>query len=195
MKTKSARRFTGCFLTIVLLINLTQTASAAAISLKVAAIKGGGASVVVPITTDKCEGMGALQFDLIYDPAIAEPESVDAGAALSNALIEFKIKSPGRLGVALISSEAVTESGELLKIKFKPIPKAAGATTLEIEGQLAWDHKNNLEMLITTAPGSLTLTSGSSELIPPQWQVPAIIGGAVLLVIVLFFMFGRGKKD
>ena len=192
MKTKSPKRFTGLILAAAIL-TIAQTASAAEVSLKVAKVEGGGTSVVIPITIDKCEGMGALQFDLIYDPAIAEPESVDSGAALSNALIEFKIKSPGRLGVALISSEPVTESGELLKIKFKPIPKASGSTPLEITNQLAWDHKNNLEMLITTEPGSLTLVE-DSELFPAKWRTPAMIAGAVLLIIIMFFLFGRSRK-
>jgi hypothetical protein len=193
MKTKFSTCFTGFCLITALVLTLPVTALAAEVSLKVATIEGGGASVAVPITADKCEGLGALQFDLIYDPAIAEPQSVDNGSALASGLVEFKIKSPGRLGVALVSSEPVTETGELLKVQFKPLAKASGATTLEITNQAAWDHKNNLEMLVTTAPGSLTITADAG-LLPDQWRTPAIIGGVVLLVLVLFFLFGRGKK-
>jgi hypothetical protein len=195
MKTKSTKRFTGLLLAVAIM-SLAQNALGAAVSLKVAKIEGGGASVVVPITTDKCEGLGALQFDLTYDPAIVEPQSVDNGAALPNGLVEFKIKSPGRLGIALISSDPVTEAGELLKVTFKPLPKAAGATLLEITNQIAWDYKNNLEMLITTEPGSLTVTAATGfDLIPEKWQTPAVIGGVLFLVIVLYFLFGRSKKD
>lgn len=195
MKMKFTKRFAGLLLAVAILL-LAQTARAAAVSLKVAKVKGGGASVVVPITTDKCEGLGALQFDLTYDPAIVEPQSVDNGAALSNGLVEFKIKSPGLLGIALISSEPITEPGELLRVTFKPLAKATGSTPLEITNPLAQDHKDILEMLVTTEPGSLTITSGAiGDLIPEEWKIPAMVGGGVLLVIILVLVLRRGKKN
>ena len=198
MNTEFARSFRFMLLTTTLLMTLGQAASAATVSLKVEAIEGSGSSIEIPISTGQCEGLGALQFDLTYDPTVVKPESVEAGSALSSGLVEFEVKTPGLLGIALISSAAVNESGELLKVRFKRVAAEGGSTALGITGEAAWDYENNLEMLVTTEAGSLSLTPGipATGLLPSSGlKVPLVIGGIVLLVVILIFaMARRGKK-
>ncbi len=188
-------------LSVTLLVFLSQAASAATVSLKIDTTEGSGASIDVPITTKECEGLGALQFDLTYDPAIVDVESVDAGSGLSNGLVEFQVKAPGLLGVALISSVPVNGPGELLKVRFKPLTPEGSSTDLAITSETAWDYENNLEMLVTTEAGSLNLTSS----IPPTGflplggsVIPLMIGGAVVVLVVILIivraMRGRGSQ-
>ncbi len=199
MKTESAKSFRFFFLITTLLMTLGQAASAAAVSLKVETSKESGSSIETPISTERCDGLGALQFDLTYDPAIVEPESVEAGSALSNGLVEFEVKSPGLLRIALISSAAVNESGELLKVRFKPVAAEGGSTDVEITGEAAWDYENNLEMLVTTEAGFLSLTPDAppTKVLPnSDLKVPLVIGGVLLLLVVILIiaLAMRGRK-
>jgi ribosomal protein L40E len=186
---------------VTLLVFLTQTASAATVSLKVETIEGSGSSIETPISTGSCQGLGALQFDLTYDPTIVEPEWVETGSALPNGLVESKVKAPGLLGIALISSVPVSKSGELLKVRFKPLATEGSSTDLEITGETAWDYENNLEMLVTTEAGSLSLTPGTPKAeLPPNssLRIPLMIGGIgslVLILITALVMRGRGSQS
>ena len=146
MKTECIKSAKGFFLIAIILTGLAQAASAAEMSLKVETVKGGGTNIEIPITTDRCEGMGALQFVLTYDPVVVEVESVEAGNALPNGMVEFNIETPGQVGIALISSAPVDVSGELLKVRFKLFNAKGGSTPLEITKATAWDYDNNLEM-------------------------------------------------
>jgi len=190
MKTEHTRRY-KFFLVITLLITLGQTASAATIALKVESIKGSGASVEVPIAMSESGGLGALQFDLTYDPTIVNPKSVENGIAMINGMVEFKVKSPGLLGIAFISSEPVYGSGELLKVRFKPVAKKAGNTILTITEESAWDFENNLEMLVTTEDGFLSWAPELPKTEPAPksgFDTRLVIGSIVLLVVILIIV-------
>lgn len=196
MKPEFAIRF-RFLLSATLLVFLSQAASAATVSLRIETIEGSGASVEVPITTEQCKGLGALQFDLTYDPAIVEPESVETGSALPSGLVEFKLKAPGLLGIALISSVPVSGSGELLKVRFKPLATEGSSTALAITSETAWDYENNLEMLVTTEAGSLSVAPAArADKLPPNgesWN-PLMIGGVVVLVVILIIALAMRRR-
>ena len=182
----------GCF----------QVTTAATVSLKVATVEEAGSSCDVPISTLQCDGLGALQFVLTYDSTIVFPESVDAGSALSSGLVEFDVKEPGQLGVALVSSAPVDGAGELLKVRFKRIAPEGGQTDLAITSEAAWDHKNGLEMLVTAEPGSLTLKPD----VPPTGMLPSLDGisettmliagaaGVVVLLLIVIIALAMRKR-
>jgi len=179
-----------------------QATLAATVSLKVATVEKQGSSCEVPISTMQCDGLGALQFVLTYDSTIVLPESVDAGSALSNGLVEFDVKEPGQLGVALVSSKAIDVAGELLKVRFKRIAPDGGQTALAITSEAAWDHENGLEMLVTIEPGSLTLKPGES----PTGMLPGLDGisettmliagaaGVVVLLLIVIIALAMRKR-
>jgi hypothetical protein len=192
MKMKFSKRSYGLFLTIALL-SLSQIASAATLSMKVKTVSASGDRIVVPILTDTCEGLGALQFSLSFDQNVVAVVSVEAGAALSNGMVEFNLDTPGQVGIALASNEPITETGELLTVEFKTLNPKGGKTEVKINRPAAWDHKNNLEMLVTTEDGSLNV-SPSRELIPEKLKLPLLIGGGVLFVLILIILIARRAK-
>lgn len=176
---------------------MAQTLSAASVSLKVETVEGQGASVETPISAGRCEGLGALQFDLSYDPAIVEPETVEAGRLLPSGLVEFDVPKPGALCIALVSSDPVNEPGELLKVRFKQVASEGGRTELSITRETAWDHEKGLEMLVTTEAGSLTLRPGVAASRPfaeNGMVIALVIGGAVVLLLILAAIIALARR-
>lgn len=198
MKTEFTRSLGFLLLAAMFWMTVGQPASAATVSLKVETVEAGGPSVETPIATGPCEGLGALQFDLTYDPTVVEPESVEPGSALPNGMVEFKVKKPGVLGIALISSAPVDGSGTLLNVRFKPVAVAGGSTALGISGEKAWDFKNHLEMLVVAEPGTLRLTSGDSvagSLPKNDLMIPLLIGATGLVLAILIIALARRGRN
>ena len=182
---------------IALTIILATAVSAASLSLKVGTVESSETTIEVPITTDRCEGLGAMQFNLSYDPAVIKPVSVESGSELTNGLVEFEIKSPGLLRVAMVSSNPVKGSGELLILLFDRVEKGATQTGLAITDEAAWDYENNTEMLVTSEAGALNLTT-KSALIPDKLKMPLIIGAAIaallIFMILIIVLVKRGSN-
>lgn len=187
----------------MLLGTLLSGASAASVSLKVNTLESAESNMTVPILATQCEGLGALQFTLIYDPAVVEPVSVESGGNLTDGMTEFSIIAPGRLGIAIVSGTPVNKTGELLKVIFKRVKTDEATTDLTITDAKAWDYTNNMEMLVSTEPGTLTLTQKTNPSIagriPDAWKNPLMIGAGIFLLLVLLFLLiifsKRGKKS
>jgi cohesin domain-containing protein/zinc ribbon protein len=195
MKTKYVKSGKCFFLTIALLLVMTQLVSAASLSLKVETVDGSGESIDLPIMALKCEGMGALQFVLTYDAAVVEAESAEAGSGLPNGMVEFNIQTPGQIGIALVSSEPLSIAGELVKVRFKLVSPKGGHSDVKIAREVAWTYDKGLEMLVTTKPGSVSMSPSFANMIPEDWKKPIIVGGIILFVLIFILLVTRrGKK-
>lgn len=196
MKTTFFTSQLGSLLAAIWLAVIAQTVSAATISLKVEAIEGSGPTVEVPISAVTCEGMGALQFDLSYDPSVVEVESVETGGALTGGMVESEVKSPGLLGVALISGTPIDGTGELLKVQFKLVAATGGTSSLAITHESAWDYKNNLEMTVTSENGSLSLVPGAPwvGLLDRFGMGSLIVIGAIVLLALIILSVAKQKR-
>ena len=178
---------------------LTPVVLSATLSLKVGTVESSDQSIEVPMSATQCDGLGALQFSLTYDAEVIEPTSVDAGGNLTSGLVEFDIKSPGTVRVGMISSNPVKGAGELLKVTFKRLTSEDGKSDLSLNEVIAWDHKNNTEMLVTHEAGSVVLKNNlgllPENLIPDYLKMPIIIGGVVLILfVILVTILKRSKK-
>ena len=174
---------------------MAQAVSAATLSLKVASVDGNGPSIDLPVMALKCEGMGALQFVLTYDETVFEAESAEVGSGLSNGMVEFDIQTPGKIGIALVSSEPIIVAGELVKVRFKLLSPTGGRSDVKIAREIAWTYDKGLEMLVETEAGSVSISPSLANLIPKDWKMPIIIGAIVLFVIIFILLVTRkGKK-
>jgi len=182
----------------VLSFILAPVVSSASLSLKIGSLKSGDQSIEIPISADRCEGLGALQFNFTYDAAVVEPTSVESGSDLSSGLVEFEIKSPGNLRVAMISSNPVKGSGELLKVIFKRVSQEEETSGFALSEVIAWDHETNTEMFVTHEAGALILTKKSGlipdNLVPDHLKMPLIIGGIVLILLILIILIVKKLK-
>lgn len=181
-----------CCSALLLLAAAAPTCSAATMMIEVGSPTAPpGSTVEVPISIGDAEGLGSLQFDLKFDPSLLEPAEtpVRAGADLPGAMIEANASEPGTLRVALISGEPVAGSGEILLVTFAVRQEAAGVTAVTPTAVRAWDHSSNLDMLVESSPGRVTIASK-----PPLHLWLGAGAAVVVLAVVLVAAGARGRS-
>jgi hypothetical protein len=105
------------------------------------------------------EKIGAVQFELVF-PAVGVFQQIEPAALLPSALIESNILEPGRLRVAVVSSEPITGSGEFARLRFASLPVSNPATELRLENIQAW-HLESLAAVPVEA-GKTMLVGGET---------------------------------
>jgi len=123
----------------------------------------------VSISVDGARRLGALQFDLRFDPAVLEAKSVAIGDLLeqSQGAMEFNPNEPGRLRVAIASPRPIKGDGELLQASFL-VKGANGATSpIKVEVPQAWQSDTYVEILVLPRDGMFTVKGkqGTSSLL------------------------------
>lgn len=143
-----------------------------------------GTAVELPIVVRKSMNLGALEFELRYDPEVLEVREVVAGPMLASAMLSSHVQEPGRLVVALASSESVEGDGLLLKVQATVRPTTKASSPLTWEKVRAWENRIELpEMLVTSEPGSFQVAAARFS--------PAMI--ALIALIALGLLLAVGK--
>ena len=148
-----------------------------------------------PLLVEEGGGLGALQLNVMYDPAVLEPISVESADGV-NALVDFNVISPGTLRVALASTQGVENDGDLLQIKWKVL--AGTSTKLDMTDVRAWKQKTSFELPVSVTAGEFTVTAVSNQsaddaapatisTIPLPWLIgiAAAIGVVILLLLLI----------
>lgn len=162
---------------------LAVWASAAAASVTIAVPQDAtgvpGHDAAVPIAIRGAQGLGALQFELTYDPAVLEAGEVVAGPGIAGVLLESNVVSPGRLRVAMAGNEPMTGDGELTAAF---AVKAPGTSALGLENARAWEQANSLDMLVDVESGEFLAVASPAA--GNHVILLAVVGGFVLLVVI-----------
>lgn len=170
------------------------TALAATVTLSAPMVEAQtGGMVDVPIQLADANGLGAVHWELTYDPRVLAVDQVTKGAlAGNNALMEANTKQPGRVVVGLVSLDGMTGEGVLATARFKVVGGAGLATDLMLTNNQAWERESHAEVLVNATAGKVTVAGGL-----PSWLMPvAIAAAAGLLVLLLFwFLLGRRRKQ
>ena len=161
--------------------------AAGPVTLRVPAAKAANGKVVnVRIelaAAPEAPGVGALQFALLYDPQIIEPQDAVAGSAAARASVQSSTSAPGRLGLSLVTTENITNAGEVVVVHFKVLGKKGQTSTLELDGAKAWQGDVNLfDIRVATQPGVFTVASPSAF---PWWIVVAVAVGFLIVIVVV----------
>jgi hypothetical protein len=165
-----------------------EQARAASLELTLPEVQGEpGQTVKVPILVKNAAGLGALQMELVIEPALAEITAVEPGAILANALVDFKATG-NRCTVGAVSSDPVTGGGELLLVTLRAT--GSGAATLSLQNAQAWENENQAPMIVTASTGSLKI-GGAMWL--SSWLWPAV--ALVVLAGGLCFWGIRRKRQ
>jgi len=164
-----------------------------------------GAVAKVPIQLNSSKGMGALQFELVFDPASSRFSGIENGPLLSAALVESNVVEPGRARVALVSNEPVQGAGVLLVAEFEVLVGPDGPLSFGLEAVRGWDQADNLPMNITGTSQDWTRTTparteaGNPDAAPEgagveirPWLYGAI--GLALLCMVAYFLRRRNTQ-
>lgn len=155
----------------------------------------------VPILFNSPVGIGASQFELVYDPAVLRFVGVENGPLLPSALVESNEGQAGRARVAFVSNDEVKGSGELLIAEFEVLKGLAATTTIGLESVRGWDQVNNLPVIVAAQSGDWKLTtienvpSGKLAQDPEPGNVGWIYGlGAAVVVVIVLSLFRRSKR-
>lgn len=127
-----------------------------------------GTTAKVSIRSKSPVAMGALQFDLVYDPAMVRFKGIENGPLLTAALVEANVVEPGRARVALVSNEEVKGDGVLLIAELDILEGPSGTTSIGLEAVRGWDQANNLPVNIAAQGGELTRTVAQKAEPVPQ---------------------------
>jgi hypothetical protein len=159
MKTQTLLRFC-VFVCVLALLVFAPTVLGATVTLRVASVEGAPNSVVeVPIQITGANNIGAVQFDVMYDPAVVKAQSVARGpAAGDNALLESNPAQPGRLRVGYASAEGMKSDGIFATMRFAVTGSTGQSSTLTLENSRAWEISHD-EALVKTEPGKVTVAT------------------------------------
>lgn len=171
--------FYHALLILLGMVLLGEAVHAATITLRVGSVRASpGSTVEVPIEAVGAPGIGPLQMELVYDPAVLTAETVTHGALLSsNALMESNVTPRGRVIVAIVAADPIKGDGVIVKVRFKVIGNAGQQSALTLEAVQAWERGNQREVLVKTEAGRVTV--GGADLL--AW----ILSGATCLFILL----------
>lgn len=181
------------FLVVLCLLIVPAVCSAASLTLAIPAVEGAaGAQIKATLLVKDAQGLGALEMELTYDLNILELIEVQPGSILSG-LLDYNLLQPGRVKIAMATSQAVSGSGELFVVSFKVL--SGGRSPLRLEKVLAWEQANSQEMTVSLEPGVFATSSGVATALPVadrHYGFSFLTAGIILLVlvvIVLAFVF------
>lgn len=163
-----------------------------------------GAVAKVPIQLNSSKGMGALQFELVFDPASSRFSGIENGPLLSAALVESNVVEPGRARVALVSNEPIQGAGVLLVAEFEVLAGPDGPLSFGLEAVRGWDQADNLPMNITGTTQDWTRTTparteaGKLDAAPEGAGAevrPWLYGGAIGLALLFMVAYLLRRKN
>ena len=172
---------------------LPQLALAAELTLRLPSVEArSGGTVDVPITVGGASGVGAIQLEVIYDPAVISADTVTRGPlAGGNALVDFNPNNPGRLIFGLATLQDISGDGVIATARFKVVGKAGQSSTLAIAKGEAWEGKTHQAMVIRTEAGNLRVIGG----VPWWWWLIGALVAAAGLMILLWLLLRRRQTQ
>lgn len=175
----------------------TQVAHAATATLRVGSIQApSGSAVEVPIEALGAPGIGPLQMELVYDPAVLTAESVTRGALLSgNVLMESNVTPRGRVIIALVAADPLKGDGVIVKVRFKVIGGPGQQGVLTLENVKAWERSNQREVLVNTEAGKVTVAGAATD--SSLWFLlcAASLCGFLLLAVAGILLWRRRRRS
>lgn len=109
--------------------------------------------VTVPVNLKGARNVGSLQIELVYNSAVLEAKEVKAGELAKNAMIEYNMKTPGRLTVGIVDAVGINGSGSVATVLFKIIDKG-GTSPITLEKIEANDATSLIDIPTKASAGS-----------------------------------------
>ena len=192
MKTQPILRLLG-LVSLIALLAFAQTVLAATVTLRVASVEGAPNSTVdVPINIEGAKGIGAVQFDLLYDPAVVKAQSITRGpVAGDNALLESNVIQPGRMRAVFATTDGMKGDGVFATARFTVIGNTGQSSALTLESSRAWEPITHIEALVKTEPGKVTVAADYT-----LWLLIAAIClvSLLLMAIIVVWLLSRRRR-
>lgn len=191
MKKKFLFAFLFC---IVLVLASISALGAASVTLRAGTGQGESNSTVqVPIEVRGAPNVGALQFDLVYDPQVVQLDMVARGALAANALVDFNNSVPGRARIGIVTTEGIRGDGTLALVNFKLIGSAGTHSPLQIENARAWDTPDHFEVLVAGEAGAVNILAGAQSDFTLLF-IGALVLFAFLILLIALVLARRQRR-
>ena len=106
-----------------------------------------GANVAVPIWLENAGDMVRLEFNLNYDPLIAEVVDVRHGSRTSNTAFSYNAEIPGFIRFGTAAARAVSGDGSAAVVKFKIIGPRGSSSSMTLTNSVVGDDQGKAEIL------------------------------------------------
>lgn len=151
----------------------------------------------IPVRFNSPVGIGAAQFELVFDPAMLKFKGIENGSQLPAGLVESNEVQPGHVRVALVSNEEVKGAGVLLLAEFEMTSGPQASTSVNLESARGWDLANNLPVVVGVKAGEWKRTSVATTVTERSLWIYglgglAVVAAASLLAVALRFRKSRG---
>jgi hypothetical protein len=136
--------------------------------------------------------VGAMEFQLTWDPAVLEFKSLEKSKALSeNVLLESNLNAPGRLSVAWVAQDSIRADGPLVNAAFTVKGRPPTKSPLAIEQLRIWGpdpgHHDSMQHLVDVQ----AKTQPADFFVASAWPRGYLIWLGLLLLTLLFFVRRR----
>ncbi|MGE3842638.1 MAG: cohesin domain-containing protein [Vicinamibacterales bacterium] len=141
--------------------------------------------VVVPISVRDAQGLGAVQFHVLYDAQVLEWKDAALAGDAGTGVVDAKVVSPGRVRIALILGEnGLQGQRRLLDTHFTVLAQSNASSAIDITAARAWTQQDIAELLVETQPGRVQIVSRSA--LPLLWiglTLAVVVGLAILMLL------------
>lgn len=168
-------------LMLVSALALPTLVRASNMTVRVATATGApGKTVEVAIDAAGAPDVGALQLRLSYDAAVLTAEAVSPGSLAGGALLESNLDEPGKVAIALATTDGVRGDGTLLKVRFKVVGKSGAKSDVKLEEVKAWERGGeHFDVLVEVAHGQVSVKEAGGT----NWLLFILLGLLALVIV------------
>ena len=120
-------------------------------------------TVTVDVQAQQADGLGSLEFVLVFDPEALDLQMIELGVFAEGVLMKTSETQPGRLGASFVSLDGLSGAGPLLRLTFQLSTAAEMPVAISIEEVSAYHAETLLDIPVETIPGSLAADGVDSE--------------------------------
>lgn len=156
-----------------------------------------GTVAEVPIRILSSIGLGAVQFEIIYDPEVIRFKGLKKGLLLPESIIESNLVQPGRVRVGLVSPQEVKGVVVLLTAEFEMLAGPTTTTSIDLEAVRSWDREHNLPVGIVSRSSEWTRTGRPDQATSRDgsWIGNYGLMGVLVLVTVAILLLRRRSLE
>lgn len=115
-----------------------------------------GATVLVPVWLEKAREINSLEFNLFYNPSIAEIVNVHQGSRTSTTSFSYNAEIPGVIRFGTTAARDVDSDGSAAVVEFKIIGERGSSSPITLADSAVGDSQGRLRTIILV-PGRLAV--------------------------------------
>ena len=115
-----------------------------------------GATVLVPVRLEEAREINSLEFNLFYNPSIAEIVNVHQGSRTSTTSFSYNAEIPGVIRFGTTAARDVNADGSAAVVEFRIIGERGSSSPITLADSAVGDSRGRLRT-INLVPGSLTV--------------------------------------